>query len=133
MTRRTRIPGIVRPTEAFRSTDRKSQPKTIEEKRQTVIRTIERYRRGEKGAATLEHYDSEQKAPVIRLLYGSAALPIFDGKPAAIIDPKTDRDALWDAITAEIEAGAFDEAIEQVSQALLKGLNEARERKARAA
>lgn len=131
MAKKQGIPGIIRPTEGFRSTDRKDQPRTIEEKRATVIRTIERHRHGEKGAARLEQYDSEQKAPVIRVLYGSTALPIFDGHAAAVIDPQTDRDALWQAIIARIEAGEYDQEIDAVSQAMRSNFSQAKTRKRR--
>jgi hypothetical protein len=129
MTKKITIPGLIRPTDGFRSTDRENQPKTIEQKRATVIRNIERYRNGEKGAARLELYDSEQKAPVIRVLYGSAALPIFDGHPAAVIDPDADRDALWEAITSRVAAGDYDQAIKEVSDTMLNNLRQAKSRK----
>lgn len=126
MAKNTAIPGIVRPAEGFRSTDRKNQPKTIEEKRQTAIRSIERYLGGDKGAPKLEQFDPAQNAPVIRVLYGSAALPIFDGKPAAVIDPKADRKALWKAIADKIRQGEFDAEIEQVSRQMIRNLNAAK-------
>lgn len=130
MANQAAIPGIIRPTEGFKSTDRKNQPKSIEEKRETAIRFIERYRRGEKGVPKLESYDQEQGGPVIRVLYGSMPLPIFDGMPAAIIDPKTDRDAMWDAIIAGFRSGAYDDALERVSREMVESLNAARAKKA---
>ena len=124
MTKKPAIPGIVRPADGFRSTDGKNQPRTIEEKRATVIRNIERYRNREKGAARLEFYDHEQKAPIIRVLYGSTALPIFDGQPAAVIDPKADRDAIWDAIISRIDSGEYDREIEEVTSMMLSNLRQ---------
>jgi hypothetical protein len=124
MTKKQAIPGIIRLTEGFRSTDGKNQPKTIEEKRATIIHNIERYLRGEKGASRLEMFDYEEKAPVIRVLYGSQALPIFDGQPAAIIEPDADRDALW-PIISRFEAGEYDQAIEEVSSMMLSNLRQA--------
>lgn len=131
MAKKQGIPGIIRPTGAFRTTDGKEQPKTIEEKRSTILRTIERFRRGEKGSARLEGYDYEQKASVIRVLYGSAPLPIFDGQAAAVIEPQADRDALWEAIISRIEAGDYDKEIEEVSKVMLNNLRQARDRKRR--
>jgi hypothetical protein len=129
MARKQTIPGIISPHVGFRSTDGKNQPKTIEEKRATVIRNIERHRRGEKGAAKLEMYDYEHKAPVIRVLYGSTALAIFDGQPAALIEADADRDALWEAIITRIDAGEFDREIEEVSSMMLSNLRQAKNRK----
>ena len=63
----------------------------------------------------IEGYDPEQKAPVIRVLYGNLPLPIFDGQPLAIIDPQADRETLWGAIIDRIRAGAFDAQIEAVA------------------
>ena len=129
MTKKSTIPGILRPTAGFRSTDRKNQPRTIEEKRSILIRGIERYRLGQKGATRLEQYDHEQKAPVIRVLYGSTALPIFDGQAAAVIDPDADRDALWESIIGRIAAGDYDREIEEVSCKILSNLRRAKNRK----
>jgi hypothetical protein len=131
MTKKNEIPGIIRPTEGFHSTAGKDQPKTIQEKRATVIRNIERHRTGEKGAARLEMYDIEQKAPVVRVLYGSNALPIFDGQAAAVIDPNVDRDALWEAIITRIDAGEYDQVIEEVSSIMLNNLRQAKAKRKR--
>jgi hypothetical protein len=125
MNKKQDIPGIIRPTDGFRSTDAKNHPRTIEEKRATVIRNIERHRSREKGAGRLEMYDYQQKAPVIRVLYGSTALPIFDGQPAAVIQPDADRDALWEEIITRIESGEYDRAIQEVASTMLNNLRQA--------
>jgi hypothetical protein len=70
-------------------------------------------------------YNYEQKAPVSRVLYGSFALPIFEGQPAAVIDPDADRDALWEAIVTRTNAGEYDQAIEEVSSMILSNLRQA--------
>lgn len=129
MVKKLSIPGVVRPTEAYRSTQGKGGPKPIQEKREVVIRSIERFRRGDPRSYRLEQFDHEIGAPVIRVLYGSVPLALFDGKPAAVIDPKADRDKLWDAIIEQVRAGEFDQVIEQATQQMLRSIQAARSKK----
>ena len=126
MTKKTAIPGIIRSAEKFPSTD---GPGSIEKKRATIIRSIERFLRKEPRGPRLEQYDAEQNATMIRVLYGSATLPIFDGKPAAVIDPKADRVALWAAIIDKVKAGDFDREIEAVSAAMIENMRAAKAKK----
>src|SRR4051794_31554557 len=92
------IPGLLRPLKNYRGWKKPGDRKSIEAKRQVVIRGIERYLKGEKRASSLEYIDPAQGAPVIRVLYASHALPIFDGETHALIDQACDRHALWDGI-----------------------------------
>jgi hypothetical protein len=74
------IPGIVESLKDYRGWENKNKghgKRTIEQKREAVIRGIERSLRGERGAQKLEHLDREQGRPVIRVLYASYPLPPF--------------------------------------------------------
>lgn len=92
-------------------------------------RGIERFRQGLRPCYRLEAYDHDQQAPIIRVLYGTVPLAIFDGQAAAVIDPDADRDALWDAIVDKIQNGEFDEEIERVADGMLRSIREARGKK----
>jgi hypothetical protein len=116
------IPGVIKPLGNYQGWKKGHEKKTIEDKRQAVIRGIERSLRGEKGAPRLERFDRVQAAPVIRVLYASHPLPIFDGEPSAVIDPECDRGRLWGAILEEIRAGAYDAEIEDVARKIPRGL-----------
>jgi hypothetical protein len=121
------IPGVVRPLDSYRAWKKKGQDKkTIEEKREAVIRGIERGVRGERGAPRLEQFDPQQGAPVVRVLYAAQPLPIFGGRPFAVIDPEADREKLWGAVIEQIRAGAFDEQIEAVARKVYRSLKRKR-------
>jgi hypothetical protein len=126
MTKKPSIPGILRPTAGFRSSSSSGGPRSIQDKRDAVIRSIERFLSGQKGAARLEVYDSELQAPVIRVLYGTMALPVFDGQPAAVIDPEVNRQELWNAIIERLRAGDYDQEIEFVTQVMVQSLKAAK-------
>ena len=63
---------------------------------------------------------------MIRVLYASHPLPIFDGETAAVIDPECDRGKLWGAIIEEIRAGAYDAEIEDVARKIPRSLERKR-------
>lgn len=122
-------PGIVRPLANSRGWRKgRNDSRTIEEKRESVIRGIERWLRKEKGAACLEQFDPSEGAPVIRVLYASKPLPVFNGSPFAIIDPACDRDKLWAGVIDEIRGGAHDRAIAEVARSLASPLEKRRAR-----
>jgi hypothetical protein len=121
------IPGVVRTLESYRAWRNKGRDKkTIEEKREAVIRGIERGMRGERGAPRLERFDPQQGAPVVRVLYAAHPLPIFGGKPFAVIDPEADREKLWGAVIEQIRAGVYDEQIEAVARKVYRSLKRKR-------
>jgi hypothetical protein len=76
--------------------------------------------KGATRAPTLERFDEEQQAPVIRVLYGTTPLPIFDGAEQAVIAPEADREELWAALIARIRAGDYDREIEAVAAAIYR-------------
>lgn len=119
----TGLPGIVKPLAGYQGWDKRSSDgKSIEEKRESVVRGVERFRRGEKGAASLERFDPAQKLHVVRVLYCSRALPIFNGEKFAVIKPDCDRSALWNAVIEQIRAGRFDREIEEVATTVYQSL-----------
>lgn len=124
----SKIPGLVRPLDHYRAWKKNPDRKSTAEKREVVIRGIERALRGEPKAPSLERFDYEQKAPVIRVLYASTPLPIFDGKESAVIDPACDRQKLWGAIIGLIRSGAYDAEIEAVARRLREGLERNRKK-----
>lgn len=111
-------PGVVRPLANYRGWRKQggNVKRSIEEKREAVIRGIDRWLKREKGAPALEYFDPEQRTPVIRVLYAAKPLPIFEGEPFAVIDPECDRKTLWAGISDEIRRGAHDGAIEEVAR-----------------
>ena len=121
---RRALPGMLRPLKGYGGWKKegKHRKRTIEEKREAVIRGLERSLRGEKGASTLEQFDPKLGTPVIRVLYASRALPIFDGEAFAAIDPQCDRGQLWGAVIEELRAGAYDREIEEVAGELSRTL-----------
>jgi hypothetical protein len=123
----TGLPGIVRPLAEYRGWGKKSDAKrSIEEKREVVVRGIQRSLRGEKGAASLERFDPVQGAHVVRVLYCSHPLPIFDGQKFAVIEADCDRAALWGAVVEQIRAGRFDREIEAVATKVCRSLEKTR-------
>lgn len=82
--------------------------------------------KGEKGAPSLEYPDPAQGGPVIRVLYASHTLPIFDGKPHALIDPACDRQVLWGGIIEQIRDGVYDQEIEAVAKKVAASLEKKR-------
>lgn len=128
----TELPGVVKPLAGYRGWSKRANDKrSIEEKREVVVRGIERSLRGEKGAASLERFDPVQKLHVIRVLYASHALPIFEGEKFAAIQPECDRSALWNAVIEQVRAGRFDREIEAVAAKVSRSLE--RKRQARKA
>ena len=117
-----RIPGLVRPLDNYPAWNKGQNRKTIAEKREVVVRGIERSIRGEHRARSLERFDHEHQAPVIRVLYASHPLPIFDGKTSAVIDPACDRAALWGTVIELIRGGTFDAEIEAIARRVYRSL-----------
>ena len=105
------LPGVIRPAANASRWAKKRHRRTAQEKRETVVRGIERSLRGEPGAPRLERFDPEEGGPVIRVLYASHPLPIFDGRTAAVIEPGCDREALWQAVIDRVRSGACDREI----------------------
>ncbi len=128
------LPGV-RPLPNYRGWKRVGHQakKTIEEKRESVVKGIERALRGEKGAQRFEQFDHEHGTPVIRVLYANQALPIFDGQTTAAIDPTCDRAELWRAVIEQIRAGDFDREIEQAASNAYQSLRQKRQAPPRAA
>lgn len=119
----TGLPGVVRPLAEYRGWRKKSSEKrTIEEKREVVVRGIERSLRGEKGAVSLERYDPVQGVHVVRVLYCSHPLPIFDGEKFAVVQADCDRAALWGAVIEQLRAGRFDREIEATAARVHRSL-----------
>jgi hypothetical protein len=118
------IPGIVRPLKDYRGWRNKGthHARSIEAKREAVIRGIERSLRGEKGGAKLEHYDPDSRTTVIRVPYAALSLPIFDGEPFAAIDDRCDRGTLWGAIIERIRSGAHDREIQEAATLLSQSM-----------
>src|SRR3954470_14736375 len=127
------IPGVIGPVANDRGWRKGRGGKSIEAKRESVIRGIERSLRGEKGAPRLEQFDPVEGVPVIRVLYASHALPIFDGEISAAIDPGCDRAELWRAIIEQIRSGAFDAPIEAVAARVYRSIGRKRQGLPRAA
>jgi hypothetical protein len=109
------IPGA-RPLEQYDWRPARSKgPKTIEDRRQSVINAIDRSLRGTKGAPRLEQVGSDG-TPMIRVMYAGQPLPVFDGKPYAAISRDCDRAELWRAVKDEIRSGAVDGAIDDIAR-----------------
>lgn len=92
--------------------------KPIQEKREVVVRGIERALEGGKNAQRMERFDPEWGRPVIRVLYGGRPSPIFDGETSAAINPECDRAALWRGVIDRIRGGEFDREIEESAMEL---------------
>ena len=96
-------PGTVRPLANFQGWQKgRSDRRTIGEKSEGVVRGIERWLGKGKGAASLEQLDPAEGVPVIRVLYASKSLPLFNGSSFAVIDPACDRQKFWAAIIDEV-------------------------------
>ena len=102
------------------------EKRTIEEKREVVVRGIERSLRKEKGGYGLERYDPVHGVHVVRVLYCSHPLPIFDGEKFAVIQADCDRAALWGAVVEQIRAGRFDREIEATAAKVRRSLEKIR-------
>jgi hypothetical protein len=89
--------------------------KPIREKREAVVRGIERALEGGKNAQRMERFDPERGTSVIRVLYGGRPLPIFDGETSAAVEPDCDRAALWRSIIDRVRGGEFDREIEETA------------------
>jgi hypothetical protein len=116
------FPGVVTPLHGYHGWNKGQEKRSIAQKREVLIRGIERSLRRDKGAPRLEHFDHAQGAPVIRVLYASHPLPIFAGETAALIDPHCDRGQLWGAIIDQIRAGTYDAEIEEVAQRVSRSI-----------
>ena len=125
------LPGVVKPLAGYGGWTKGSDKKTIEEKRESVVRSIERSLKGTRGAPKLERFDPVQKITVVRVLYAAHPLPIFDGENFAVIQPDCDRAALWNAVIEQIREGRFDREIEAVASKVYQSLE--RKRQARKA
>jgi hypothetical protein len=115
------IPGA-RPLEQYDWRPARSKgPKTIEDRRQSVINAIDRSLRGEKGAPRLEQVGPDGKI-VVRVIFAGNVLPLFDGKPYAEISGDCVRQDLWRSIKDEIRSGAVDGAIEEIARKVSQSL-----------
>lgn len=122
------LPGVIKPLAGYRGWNKGgNQKRSIEEKREAVVRGIERSLRGVKGSPKLEVFDPLQKLPVIRVLYASHPLPIFEGENFAVIQPDCDRAALWGAVIEQIREGRFDREIEAVASKVSRSLERKRQ------
>lgn len=123
----TGLPGVVRPLAEYREWGKKDgEKRSIEEKREVVVRGIERSLRGEKGGYRLERFDPVQGGNVVRVLYCSHPLPIFDGEKFAVVQADCDRAALWGAVIEQLRAGRFDREIEAVAAKVYHTLEKTR-------
>jgi len=62
------FPGVVKPLHGYHGWKKGQQRRTIEQKRQVVIRGIERSLHRDNRAPRLEQFDHAQGAPIIRVL-----------------------------------------------------------------